>query len=104
MPITIKPARGDADLETAKTLFRAYAAWLDIDLSFQDFEAELATLPGKYAPPKGEIFLAWTGSVEPAGCIAVRPFDRPGACEVKRLFVREIARAHLYVMRGSTTA
>src|SRR4051812_27249219 len=55
---TISPARTPADLAAAAALFTSYAAWLDIDLTFQDFAAELASLPGKYAPPAGEIFLA----------------------------------------------
>lgn len=76
----------------AAALFEAYSASLGIDLGFQDFEAEVATLPGRYATPSGALLLARDGSREPAGCIALRPLASPGGCEVKRLYVTEAAR------------
>src|SRR5260370_1183754 len=75
-----------ADIETIRSLFREYAAWLNIDLSFQNFEDELAALPGDYAPPSGCILLARIDA-HPAGCVALRKID-PETCEMKRLWVR----------------
>jgi len=75
----ISPARTPVSYTTTASLFRAYAAWLAIDLSYQSFEFELANLPGKYAPIKGgEILLAYwdhgveSGQGEPGGCVALR--------------------------------
>ena len=49
------------DMRTARSLFKEYAAWLAIDLSFPNFEEELAHLPGEYAPPDGRLILALVG-------------------------------------------
>jgi GNAT superfamily N-acetyltransferase len=76
----------DQDIEVARELFGEYAASLGLDLEFQGFSEELATLPGRYAPPRGRLLLAW-GGAEAAGCVALRPID-PGICEMKRLYVR----------------
>jgi len=88
-PLAIREARTTDDIEHARALFREYAQWLAVDLAFQNFEEELATLPGKYAPPRGRLFLAGDA---PAGCIALRPLDEAGVGEVKRLYVRDAAR------------
>jgi putative acetyltransferase len=70
----------------AREIFREYQVSLGIDLCFQDFEQELADLPGKYAPPQGRLYLAFIDE-KLAGCIALRPFQE-GLCEMKRLYVR----------------
>ena len=74
------------DIEAARALFREYEQFLNVDLCFQDFAQELATLPGRYAPPRGRLLLALEGT-QAAGCIAFRSLD-DGVCEMKRLFVR----------------
>lgn len=102
---TITSVRTPAHISAARALFSAYALWLDIDLTFQKFDLELAGLPGVYAPPGGELLLAYLNasldppndlqrksSTEhddaPLGCIALRPLPHhPGICEVKRLYV-----------------
>jgi ribosomal protein S18 acetylase RimI-like enzyme len=77
-------------LEAARTLFCEYASLLGFDLAFQDFERELAELPGQYAPPAGALFVALAGGV-PAGCVGLRRLD-PETCEMKRLYVRPSVR------------
>lgn len=88
--MTIKQAATAEDIEALRELFREYEAWLGLSLCFQGFEEELATLPGKYAPPEGRLYLASVGE-EPAGCIALRSLG-DGICEMKRLYLRENAR------------
>jgi putative acetyltransferase len=88
--ISLRPAQFPDDLQTVRQLFLEYQAGLGIDLCFQGFDAELAELPGAYAPPAGTLLLACVDS-EPAGCCAMRPLyntDHLNACEMKRLFVR----------------
>lgn len=83
-------AQSPEQIEETRRLFREYEAWLGVDLCFQSFEAELADLPGKYAPPIGGLFLAVIDEKN-AGCIALRKLDNE-TCEMKRLFVREAFR------------
>ena len=91
----IRDAVTSDDVALARGLFEEYAAWLEVDLCFQGFAQELATLPGAYAPPRGRLLLAGTpGSA--FGCIALRPLGDardggatpPATGEVKRLYVQ----------------
>jgi GNAT superfamily N-acetyltransferase len=86
-PFSIHPVETAADLTAAAMLFQAYAASLPIDLGYQGFEAELAALPGKYAPPSGALVLARGADGEPLGCAALRRIEPKGCCEMKRLYV-----------------
>jgi GNAT superfamily N-acetyltransferase len=86
-PVQIAPVRTADDLAATVALFRAYASSLGVDLAYQDFTAELAAMPGKYAPPAGELLLARRRDGIPAGCVGLRPVDAEGCCEMKRLYV-----------------
>jgi putative acetyltransferase len=84
--IRLAQATTPAELEAARALFREYQAAIGVDLCFQGFEAELAALPGGYAPPAGRLLLA-TDDGALAGCGALRSIG-PGVAELKRMWTR----------------
>jgi ribosomal protein S18 acetylase RimI-like enzyme len=84
--VQIIPAISPDSIATVRKLFREYENFLGVDLRFQDFETELAALPGKYAPPRGTILLARVEE-NTAGCIALRKWEMD-TCEMKRLYIR----------------
>ncbi|HEY6121780.1 MAG TPA: GNAT family N-acetyltransferase [Pyrinomonadaceae bacterium] len=74
------------EIETARELFKEYEAWIGISLCFQNFDREVANLPGDYAPPRGRLFLA--SEIDSiVGCVALRAIVE-NTCEMKRLYVR----------------
>lgn len=82
----LRTVANGADLDTVRDLFREYEAQIGVDLCFQNFTAELAGLPGEYAPPTGTLLVAVeNGAI--AGCVAAHRWDAT-SCEMKRLFVR----------------
>ncbi len=79
------------DLDALRAMLREYEAEIGVDLCFQSFAAELASLPGDYAPPRGRLLLAYANGAL-AGCVALKPVDE-ATCEMKRLYVRPAHRA-----------
>jgi ribosomal protein S18 acetylase RimI-like enzyme len=80
----------EADLDDVRSLLREYADALGVPLEFQEFDREVAELPGAYTPPGGALLVAHSAT-EAVGCVALREFE-PGICELKRLYVRPAAR------------
>lgn len=74
-------------IEETRLLFKEYEKWLDVSLCFQGFEEELRSLPGKYAPPDGRLYIVKYDN-KFSGCIALRKLEN-GICEMKRLYLRE---------------
>lgn len=88
--VSLQPVLDNGQLEAVRELFREYARSLSVDLCFQNFEEELAQLPGEYASPRGALYTVCVDG-ELAGCCAMRPLDAvdySNACEMKRLYVR----------------
>jgi GNAT superfamily N-acetyltransferase len=94
--ITVKRPETTAELDDVRALMRAFVAWhrerhledlalIDEYFKENEFEEEIASLPGKYTPPDGQLFLARYGD-KPAGCVALRRIDRQ-VCEMKRMFL-----------------
>ena len=103
--VCIRPASSTTDIAAVVACFKAYTEWLDLDLTFQDYAAELASLPGKYSPPAGALLLAKdTQTDQTLGCVAMRPIELSSEykttqrrnkrryCELKRLYVYPEAR------------
>jgi len=84
--LKIRQADSQEHLQEVKSLFLEYASSVGFDLSFQNFEEELANLPGEYSPPTGALLLALDGDGV-AGCVALRKLAND-VCEMKRLYVR----------------
>ena len=87
--LEIRPAAPE-DMDRVREVFRDYADWLNVDYCLKDFEAELAGLPGAFAPPRGGLWLAWAAD-DLAGCVGLRPLEAEGSgdgCEMRRLWVR----------------
>ncbi|KRB32825.1 GCN5 family acetyltransferase [Acidovorax sp. Root70] len=92
--ISLRTPASAAEWDTVRDIFREYASTLGVDLCFQDFESELAQLPGDYAEPRGALLVAEVEGAL-AGCCALRPLDNadyPNASEMKRLYVRKAFR------------
>ena len=84
--LTFVQAESSAQIAEARELFLEYAQSLGMNLCFQNFEQELAGLPGHYAPPDGRLLLAeYKGLL--AGCVALHKWEN-GVCEMKRLYLR----------------
>ena len=90
--ILIRSAQFPADLDAVIAIFREYVTSPKADLGYQDYETELAALPGKYAAPAGRLLLAYL-NVAVVGCAALRQVDAL-TCELKRVYVRPAARGH----------
>ena len=95
-PVRLVIADTPRRIQAAREIFVEYAASLSIDLGFQQFDAELATLPGAYAAPHGQLLLAQdeaSGATVAFGAMrSLYDCDHANACEMKRLYVRPACR------------
>jgi len=90
--VLVATATTAGDLEAVRALMLEYQASLGVDLAYQHFADEIASLAAVYGPPQGALYLA-TLDDAPVGCVGVRPFTpEPGCCEMKRLYVKPAAR------------
>lgn len=83
----IVEATSQKEIEQVRNLFTEYRAELAVEPCLRSFDAEIAALPGSYAPPRGKLLLAKVVG-QPVGCVGLRPFPTEGSCEMKRLYVR----------------
>jgi len=88
--LQILQAESSEHIQTVRELFREYESWLGMDLCFQGFDEELQTLPGRYEPPDGRLYIA-SADEKAAGCIGMRKLE-DGICEMKRLYLRSAFR------------
>ena len=86
LDVKLSRAASAAEMPLVRELFQEYAHAIEIDLCFQNFEQELAELPGRYGPPEGVLFLARVSGVL-AGCVGLRGIGE-GISEMKRLYFR----------------
>lgn len=90
LKIEIKTASTPTEFLHAKALIQEYVTWLGVDLSFQNFDAEMADLPKMYNKADGGLFLAYLNHA-PVGIAGLRRFSETEA-EVKRMFVKDSAK------------
>ena len=89
--IELQEAQSDKAYQIASSLFKEYATQLGVDLSFQNFHQELATIKQQYARPKGVLYIAYDNLQNPVGCFGIRPF-KDSICELKRMYLKRIYR------------
>ncbi|HQO28501.1 MAG TPA: carbonate dehydratase [Accumulibacter sp.] len=90
--LRVLTADDSKEIDDVRQFFRNYAAWLGVDLSYQNFDEEMASLPGAYSVPGGRLFYAERDG-QPAGCVGLRPFS-DNLCELKRLYVEPRERGY----------
>ena len=90
-PVAIVEASTPPEIAHMRELFAEYQHWLGEDLSFQNFSEELDSLADLYAPPGGRLLLARARDGSAAGGVGMKGLE-PGICEMKRLYVRALAR------------
>lgn len=83
----LKEATTPLDYQIGADLFKEYAAFIDVDLQFQNFDEELRHIQQNYSRPKGALFIAYNDLGSPMGCYAIRPFE-DSICELKRMYVK----------------